>query len=127
MGTLGWIAINWIMSLYLRFWEAQAPGNSHVGDGLLAAAVISVIMGVYCLTLPNTPPSKEARNPYAFLEALSLMKNRNFAVLVIISFIVAIELPFYYNLTFLLLIENEKTKRWHYRLVPSASLGAGFG
>ena len=64
-------------------------------------------MGAYCLTLPNTPPSKEAKNPYAFLEAFSLVSNRNFAVLLIISFVVAIELPFYYNLTYLFLTEAE--------------------
>ncbi len=105
-GTLGWIFINWAMSAYLAYWEKQSPGVSHVGDCLLAAALLSVVMGVYCLTLPNTPPAKHAKNPYAFLEALKLCANRNFAVLLVISFIVAIELPFYYNLTFLFLTET---------------------
>ena len=106
-GTLGWIAINWALSFYLRFWEGQETTLPHVGDCLLFGAVLSFIMGVYCLTLPNTPPSKEAKNPYAFLEALSLVSNRNFAILLIISFVVAIELPFYYNLTYLFLTEVE--------------------
>ena len=106
-GTLGWIAINWIMTVYLRFWEGRVPSTSHVGDCLLFGAVISFLLGAYCLSLPSTPPSKEAKNPYAFLEALSLIKNRNFAVLLIISFFVAIELPFYYNLTYLFLTEVE--------------------
>lgn len=104
-GTLGWVAIAWFMSAYLGFWENQSPGVSHVGDCLLIAALISFLLGVYCFTLPNTPPSRESKNPYAFLEALELMKHRNFAILLIISFIVAIELPFYYNLTFLFLTE----------------------
>ncbi len=104
-GTLGWIFINWAMSAYLRMWEREAPGVSHIGDCLIAAAVLSALMGIYCFTLPNTPPTKEAKNPYAFLEALKLASNRNFAVLLVISFIVAIELPFYYNLTFLFLTE----------------------
>ena len=104
-GTVGWIAINWGLSWYLRFWETQSPGVSHVGDSLLIAGIVGAVMGVYCLTLPNTPPAKNARNPYAFVEALSLMVNRNFATLLIISFVVAIELPFYYNLTFLFLTE----------------------
>ena len=106
-GTVGWIAINWGLSLYLRYWEGQETTLPHVGDCLLFGAIISFIMGAYCLTLPNTPPSKEAKNPYAFLEAFSLTSNRNFAVLLIISFLVAIELPFYYNLTFLFLTEVE--------------------
>jgi nucleoside transporter len=105
-GTIGWIAINWGMSLYLRYWEEIAPGVPHVGDCLLATAVLSLLMGLYCFTLPNTPPSKESLNPYAFLEALKLARNRNFLVLLIISFVVAIELPFYYNLTFLFLTDT---------------------
>ena len=104
-GTLGWIVINWAMSAYLRMWEGRAPGVSHIGDCLIAAAVLSALMGIYCFTLPNTPPTKEAKNPYAFLEALKLVSNHNFAVLLVISFVVAIELPFYYNLTFLFLTE----------------------
>lgn len=122
-GTIGWIVINWLLSLYLILWEGfsvdatfmgtpfkltwagLAPATSHIGDCLLAAAILSAAMGIYCLTLPNTPPSKEAKNPYAFLEAFKLTSSRNFAVLLAISFIVAIELPFYYNLTYLFLTE----------------------
>ncbi len=100
-GTIGWIAVNWALARYLAHWEGQGMSGGKVGDSLLLAACVGVLMGVYCLTLPKTPPAKEAKNPYAFLEALSLMRNRNFAALLIISFLVAIELPFYYNLTFL--------------------------
>ena len=100
-GTIGWIAANWALGLYLNYWEKIDPETSRVGDALLFAAGFGAVMGVYCLTLPDTPPAKEAKNPYAFLEALSLARNRNFAVLLVISFLVAIELPFYYNLTYL--------------------------
>lgn len=105
-GTLGWIAVQWFLTFYLRYWEVRQPGVSHTGDALLIAGICSLAMGLYSLTLPNTPPTREAKNPYAFLEAFKLMVNRNFAVLAIISFIVAIELPFYYNLTFLFLTEK---------------------
>lgn len=105
-GTIGWIVVNWVLSLYLRYWESQTPGASRVGDCLAAAAIISLLLGVYCLTLPHTPPSREAKNPYAFLEALKLTSNRNFTVLLVMSFIVAIELPFYYNLTMLFLTDS---------------------
>ncbi|GBC96138.1 Putative nucleoside transporter YegT [bacterium HR16] len=104
-GTIGWIFVQWFMAGYLRFWEHRMPGVSRVGDCLLIAGIVSVLMGLYCLFLPNTPPAKEAKNPYAFLEALQLRINRNFMVLLTISFVVAIELPFYYNLTYLFLTE----------------------
>jgi nucleoside transporter len=123
-GTLGWIVINWLLSFYLMLWEGFSfqvslrgiplsvswagfgPGVSHISDCLIAAAILSAVMGLYCFSLPNTPPSKQAKNPYAFLEALKLAANRNFGVLLAISFVVAIELPFYYNLTFLFLTES---------------------
>lgn len=104
-GTIGWIVINFGISEYLRIWEHRAPGVSHIGDCLMVAAVLSALMGLFCFTLPNTPPSKQAKNPYAFLEALRLARNPNFAILLVISFIVAIELPFYYNLTYQFLTE----------------------
>ncbi|MFH1746838.1 MAG: MFS transporter [Planctomycetota bacterium] len=104
-GTIGWIIINYLLSLYLGWWESRDPSISHAGDCLPVAAVLSAIMGLYCFSLPNTPPSKEAKNPYAFLEALKLASNRNFAVLLAISFVVAIELPFYYNLTILFMTD----------------------
>lgn len=102
-GTLGWIAVQWGLVGYLLYWERVTPDVPHAGDCLLIAAGASLLMALYSLTLPDTPPTREAKNPYAFLEALRLMADRNFAVLLIISFIVAIELPFYYNLTILFL------------------------
>jgi nucleoside transporter len=104
-GTIGWIVINFAISEYLRIWEARSTA-SHIGDCLIVAAILSALMGLYCFTLPNTPPSTQAKNPYAFLEALKLAGNRNFAILLVISFVVAIELPFYYNLTYLFLTEK---------------------
>ncbi|NUP99210.1 MAG: MFS transporter [Armatimonadetes bacterium] len=107
-GTLGWIVVQTKLGLYLGYWRAQSEALADLrqADCLIFAAVASLLLGVYCFTLPNTPPSREARNPYAFLEAFRLTTNRNFLVLLVISFIVAIELPFYYNLTFLFLTEQ---------------------
>ncbi|NLG41637.1 MAG: nucleoside permease [Phycisphaerae bacterium] len=105
-GTIGWIVVNWIISGYLLIWGRYQPDAWHVGDCLLFAAVLSAVMGVYCFTLPNTPPAKQAKNPYAFVEAFRLMSNRNFAVLLVISFVVAIELPFYYSYTIIFLTDT---------------------
>jgi len=98
-GTIGWICVQVFLGSYLVYWKSVNPDVSHAGDCLLFGAIMGLAMGLYCFTLPNTPPTKEAKNPYAFLEALKLMAERNFAVLLVISFIVGIELPFYYNLT----------------------------
>lgn len=104
-GTLGWIAIQWASAGYLAIWERWAPGVSRAGDCLAIAAALSLLMSLYCFSLPNTPPARQAKNPYAFLEAFALCRNPNFAVLLVISFVVAIELPFYYNFTFIFLTD----------------------
>ncbi len=103
-GTLGWIAVQTLLGLYLGAWGDRSA--AHQRDCLMIAGVAALAMGLYCFSLPNTPPSKEAKNPYAFIEAFKLTRNRNFAILLLISFIVAIELPFYYNLTYLFLTEK---------------------
>ncbi|MFC1559281.1 MFS transporter, partial [Gemmatimonadota bacterium] len=49
--------------------------------------------------LPHTPPKKEGVNPWAFLEAFKMMKEKNFLIFIGITFVVSTELEFYYILT----------------------------
>jgi len=96
-GTVGWI----VSGLILTGIRYAAPHLTPTGtsDCLLLAAVMATALGFFSFTLPNTPPQKEAPNPLAFLDALKLLKDRNFAAFMIISFVVATELQFYYLLT----------------------------
>lgn len=97
-GTIGWIAAGWA----LTGWRALAPGAQGVamrGDMLILAGAFSIVMGLQSLTLPHTPPNKASAKPWAFLEALKMLKDRNFLIFGLISFVVATELQFYYVLT----------------------------
>ncbi|MCJ7680841.1 MAG: MFS transporter [Candidatus Aminicenantes bacterium] len=97
-GTFGWIAAG----LGLALWRNIGGGGEGIamrGDTLLLAGIFSLIMGIFAFGLPHTPPQKEGTKPWAFLEALKMLKNRNFLIFIIISFIVATELMFYYILT----------------------------
>ncbi len=97
-GTIGWIAAGWL----LTGWRTLAKSPEEVafrGDMLILAGVFSIIMGLQSFTLPHTPPKKEAAKPWAFLEALKMLKEKNFLVFALISFVVATELQFYYVLT----------------------------
>lgn len=105
-GSIGWMAVNWLVAGYLFAMERIAPGTSRVGDALVAGALLSFVMAVYCLTLPHTPPSREAKNPYAFLRSITQARNRNFAVLLVASTLAGAMLPFFYNLTFLYLTDS---------------------
>ncbi|MBN1998376.1 MFS transporter [candidate division KSB1 bacterium] len=97
-GTIGWIVVN----LVLSGWRIVADkiGYSFIGgDMLLLAGIVSIFMGIFSFTLPHTPPNKQPGKPFAFLEALRMLKNPSFLVFIIICFVVSTELMFYYLLT----------------------------
>lgn len=92
LGTIGWIVAGWIIS-FAKFEDSNMQ--------FVIAAAASLITGLYCFTLPSTP-SKSKGEPINIgrllgLDALKLMKSRNFAILVISSFLVSIPLNFYFT------------------------------
>lgn len=97
-GTIGWIAAG----LSLAFWRSLAEAQqvpTIQGDTLVLAGIFSIVMGLLSFGLPHTPPRKEGSNPWAFMEALKMLKNKNMIIFFVIAFIVATELQFYYVLT----------------------------
>jgi nucleoside transporter len=97
-GTIGWIAAGWALTGW-RVAAKSVPAIALKGDTLFLAGIFSVIMGVLAFGLPPTPPKKEGAKPWAFFEAFKMLKNRDFLIFTIISFVVATELQFYYVLT----------------------------
>jgi nucleoside transporter len=100
MGTIGWIAGNWAM------WACRSIGLDPVkfSDNsphiFTAAAIASAILGVYCLTLPKTKPASKGQKisikEVLGVDAWSLLKNRNFLVFALASFLICIPLAGYY-------------------------------
>jgi nucleoside transporter len=97
-GTIGWIAAGYLLTLW-RIGAQSVSSLAAKGDMLLLAGIFSLIMGLQALSLPHTPPRKEGVKPWAFLEALRMMQDKNFLIFIIIAFVVATELMFYYILT----------------------------
>ena len=97
-GTIGWIAAG----LTLSGWRTVGGGSESLmmsGDMIFLAGIFSILMSLQSLTLPHTPPQKEGVKPWAFLESLKMLANRNFAVFIAITFVVSTELEFFYILT----------------------------
>jgi len=97
-GTIGWIAAGWGLTGW-RLVAGSVPALSVRGDTLFLAGLFSLLMGFLSFGLPNTPPRKEGAKPWAFLEALKMLRERDFLIFTIIAFVVATELQFYYVLT----------------------------
>ncbi|MGB9624932.1 MAG: MFS transporter [Phycisphaerae bacterium] len=95
-GSIGWIVIGWVFGLWLERAGGLLGRAPSVGDWFYIAAVLSLVMGAFALVLPHTPPSKKAGNPWAFLDAFALMRNRAFAVMAVIAFFTALEMQYYF-------------------------------
>ncbi|MFH1738168.1 MAG: MFS transporter [bacterium] len=93
IGTVGWILAG------IGIDRLRHIFGVHPGDCFQMAGILSLLLGVFCFALPKTPPKREGANPWAFLEAIRLLRNRVFLVFILISFVVATELQFYYILT----------------------------
>jgi nucleoside transporter len=100
-GTVGWIVAGLIVG---------ALGLEATAVPLLIGAGCSALLGVFSFALPHTPPKSLGRKvtvgDVVGLDALTLMKDRSFAVFVIGSLLICIPLAFYYGFANLFL--NEK-------------------
>ncbi len=105
-GTIGWIVAGLAISFTLA---PYIPDVERTVAPLKMAAAVSLLLGIYSFTLPNTPPknvgSDVSIGDILGLKAINLMKNRSFAVFVASSLLISIPLAFYYSFTNLFLNE----------------------
>jgi nucleoside transporter len=101
-GTIGWIASGLTIS-YVFFWDSAASlADGSLRNTFLMASIASVILGIFSFTLPKTPPKGRSSDKVKIsdligLDALGLLKDRNYAVFFLSSILICIPLAFYYQ------------------------------
>jgi nucleoside transporter len=101
-GTVGWIAAGLVIS-YLFAWDSHAGmAAGALRKTFLMCAIASGALGLYSFTLPRTPPLPRAAGETSLgavlgLDALQLLRQRNFLVFFAASILICIPLAFYYQ------------------------------
>lgn len=102
LGTIGWIVAGLLIS-FAFYWDS--PESVKAGlmkNTFLMASIASLVMGIFSFTLPKTPPkiakgTKVKVSEILGLDALKLLKNKNFTIFFIASILICIPLAFYYQ------------------------------
>lgn len=136
-GTIGWVIAGWMLGLWFQtaLWREEAPSwlsealNNlgialpHRADTLRLAGILSLVLCLFSLALPDTPPnpspSKQAsdlnrlrRLFEAPLLTMRLLSHRPLAILCLCMFGLYITVPFYSQLSPLLLHQLGVSDRW---------------
>ncbi|KRO66574.1 MAG: MFS transporter, partial [Cryomorphaceae bacterium BACL21 MAG-121220-bin10] len=103
-GTVGWIVAGLAIS-YLFHWDPNpeiAGDKGMLQNTFLMVAVASAVLGLFSFSLPKTPPqandgSRLSLGDILGLDALKLLKDRNFLIFFVSSILICIPLAFYYQ------------------------------
>jgi len=89
-----WAPVAWaLIGYFLTGWRWKFKSGEQGRDCLYLAAFLSLVMGVSCLFMPSTPPSKLG-NP--IFEAMKMLGESNFLIFIILSMVVAGLMQFYF-------------------------------
>lgn len=98
-GSIGWWASGAFSLVAIKFLEM--PGFDGTATPLFCGAAVSLVSALLALTLPNTEPPAKGQPMSVMdalgLRALALMKDRNFAVFILVSFLAMIPFTIYWS------------------------------
>ncbi|WP_339925939.1 nucleoside permease [uncultured Cyclobacterium sp.] len=102
-GTVGWIASGLMISYFFVWDSSAAIGEGMLRNTFLMSSISSVVLGLFAFTLPKTPPvatvkgDKQSISEMLGLDALKLLKDKDFAIFFLSSILICIPLAFYFQ------------------------------
>ncbi|MES2853153.1 MAG: nucleoside permease [Bacteroidota bacterium] len=100
-GTIGWILAGLSISFIFHWDTAEAISEGFLKNTFLLAGIAALVLGIFSFSLPKTPPKvseeKIKIGDIIGLDALKLLKDKNFAIFFISSILICIPLAFYYQ------------------------------
>lgn len=102
-GTVGWIVAGLTISFGLGYFISTEVAPEQTAIPVYLAASASIILGLYSLTLPKTPPqAKGEKNTWREIvgvDALKKLWSPAFGIFLVSSILISIPLAAYYNFT----------------------------
>lgn len=100
-GTVGWIAAGLAISYVFSWDSAAGVASGALRNTFLLGAVSSLLLSVFSLFLPPTPPvpsgTAKSLGEMLGLDAIGLFKDLNFSLFFVLSILICIPLAFYYQ------------------------------
>ncbi|MGQ0735519.1 MAG: MFS transporter [Acidobacteriota bacterium] len=117
-GTIGWIAASWPF-VFLLAGKTGADLHAALPSIFIVAAVASIALALFSMTLPSTPPSagSEASAP---LQAIKLLASPAMAVLFVVTLMDSLVHQAYFQLTSPFLQAAGLAENW---IMPAMSVG----
>lgn len=99
-GSIGWVASAVFSIVAIRLFNAESFDNTSLP--LYCGAATAIVATIVNLTLPETPPPAKGQKASIVdalgLRAMTLMKDANFALFIILSMLVMIPFTLYFSL-----------------------------
>lgn len=101
-GTIGWIVAGLLISFVFQWDDSKSLADGLLRNTFLLSGVSSLVLGIYSFFLPPTPPKaikgeKQSVSEMLGLDAIKLLRDRNYMIFFISAILICIPLAFYYQ------------------------------
>jgi len=95
-GTIGFIVPAFIIELWwLRGLHGDELARAR-GIAFALSGIFGLVMALYCLTLPHTPPKRHKEHSYAPGVVMAMLAQRDFLVIVAVTFFICIAHQYFF-------------------------------